>query len=192
MQRFCTDGPTRAILFLADPFGESGWLDEIQKNCSCVTALIFHESERCLHHCRQALWELRRKNGWVCVAAEGKSAAPALALAAQLPVDRLALRRSALLDCGYPLLQKPGLPRQLAWAASFARRNLSLVASEILMIDSSDRELRSVARGRGHCRNLRSLHTQTCGEQAENWQELLLQPWENGEQNRLRIPWKCV
>lgn len=127
---------TRGVLFLSEPFSANA---QPQQN-RCET-LIFDENERQLSSGQEALWRLRRRCGWVCVAADGRAAALAVALAAQLPVDRLALSRSALFS-----VKQRAPSRNLARLERFARRNLALVASELMLADVADGELAAYLR----------------------------------------------
>ena len=80
---------------------------------------------------RTAYQRMRSGCGLVAVAARGTGCAAALALAEQLPVDRLALVDPAL-----------SLPRgadrrgEAARLCAFARRNLSLVACDVLAVQT--------------------------------------------------------
>lgn len=104
--------------------------------------LIFNENEPLLCQAQTALWEIRRRCGWVCVAAEGERIAAAVALAAQLPVDRLALK-GGWLYCR-------GEDRKARRLKCFARRNLPLVVSDVLWIGAPEREARVMVRSRRH------------------------------------------
>lgn len=73
---------------------------------------------------RDGLFRISRR-ARVCAAAVGKNWATALALAAQLRVDRLALFR-------------PEFGARRSPAAAFARRNLFFCVSEILIFDGAD------------------------------------------------------
>lgn len=132
-------GESRGILFLSDVArgrakgGASGALREFAPKSGAPL----------LPQAQEALWRLRQDCGWVCAAASGWMAALAIALAAQLPVDRLALVDGRMFDPGGPAPN-----RELAKLARYARRNLALVASEVLLIDATEREIR------GHLRIL--------------------------------------
>ena len=131
-----------------------------------------------LPQAQTALWELRRRCGWVCVAADRAGAGAAAALAAQLPVDRLALSGSRLFDRSGPRLQG-----QAARLERFARRNLALVISEVILVDASVREIRGFTALMGRRR--------VCALEAcrENF---LTASWEEVNENNLLIPGKCV
>ena len=88
----------RGVLFLSDPLraGARGRnIERMLRSADDVgrrlLSVAFPEVEKCLPHAQAALWELRRRCGWVCVAAERGCAGVALSLAEQLPVDRVAL-----------------------------------------------------------------------------------------------------
>lgn len=86
---------------------------------------------------RDGLFRISRR-ARVCAAGVGKSWATALALAAQLRVDRLALFR-------------PEFGARRSPAEAFARRNLCFCVSEILIFDGADaasmRETDALCRG---------------------------------------------
>ncbi|MBP3410847.1 MAG: hypothetical protein J6M10_07610 [Clostridia bacterium] len=173
----------RGILFLADPL-KAGSAAQTKSEYTNSMTLIFDENGRYLSHAQAALWRMRQKYGWVCVAAEGNAACIAAALAVQLPVDRLALAGSGLFLPG-----AKRLPRELARLNAYARRNLSLVVSQILLIGAQEVEVRGFVKS--------CVHACICALEAEqtpwkNCQNILAAPWEGVAQNNLRIPWKCV
>ena len=176
---------TRGVLFLADPLRAVA-LPQRQLKNPC-TALIFDENERLLPQAQEALWEMRRRCGWVCVAASGAAVGAATALAAQLPVDRLALADSALFAG-----RGERLPRELSRLKRFARRNLALVTSELLLVNAAPGEIASFARILGPGR-LCALETGAPPERPwERCAALLCAPWSVVNENNLLIPWKCV
>lgn len=127
--------PKRTVLYLNDPLKEGP---------HTTKGLVFTENESFLSRAQTALWHARSSGSWICVAGEGYAAYIALALAAQLPVDRIAL------------VNMPGnrirLPREIARIRTFARRNLALIAAEILLIGADDAAVQAVMRGTGRCR----------------------------------------
>ncbi len=150
----------RGALVLLDPLGGGRCLDGLSAGGAALpeglqkpiepnkdTALVFDESGRCfisrlgggdvLAQAQAALQWMRRRFGWVCVVGSGSMAWLALALAAQLPVERLALchEEGAAPCC-----------RELARIAAYARRNLSLVASDILLVDVPAADAHRLAR----------------------------------------------
>ena len=141
----------RSILYLNDPLSKY----------PNTKGLVFHENESILSQAQAALWQLRRDAGWVCVAAQGAAADIGLALAAQLPVDRLALLNMPR--------GRAKLPRQMNKLRAFARRNLALITAEILIIGADEAQVQALLRGTGRCRicALDSLPM-----------ELLTVPWE--------------
>jgi len=176
-------GQRRGVLFLADPLGPAASIQRQIPNTDTIT-LIFDENGRYLSLAQTALWRMRQAHNWICVAAEGEAAAIAVALAAQLPVDRLALAGSGLFSP-----RQKGQDRELARLSAYARRNLSLVISEIMLIGAAERELRGFLRGRARGR--------ICAveERETGWEsclDLLASPWEQACQNNLLIPSKCV
>lgn len=157
----------RGILFLSDPLNAGDAMQKQIRSTNSMT-LIFDENGRYLALAQEALWRLRQKFEWICVAAEGRAACIAIALAAQLPVDRIALAVSGLFG-----QRQPDLPRELLRLEGFARRNLSLVISEILLVGAPESEERGFQRGR-NCGKL-------CVLEENNWancQNLLTTPWE--------------
>ena len=140
--------------------------------------LAFDEAGRWLSQAQAALWELRRRCNWVCVAADRVGAGAAAALAAQLPVDRLALSQSRLFDRSGERLQG-----QAARLERFARRNLALVISEVILIGATDREIRGFASLMGKSR---VCALEGCRE------NFLTASWGEVNENNLLIPGKCV
>ena len=136
----------RGILFLADPMNAEAAIQKQNKATNSIT-LIFDENGRYLSLAQTALWRLRQRFEWVCVAAEGRATCIAIALAAQLPVDRLALAGSGLFA-----RRRGRQPRELMRLEGYARRNLALVVSEILLIGAEDAEVRGFIRGRSRGR----------------------------------------
>lgn len=150
----------RGALVLWDPLGGGGCLAGLSAGGAALpeglqkpielnkdTAPVFDESGRCfisrlesgdvLAQAQAALQWMRRRFAWVCVAGSGEAAWLALALAAQLPVERLALCHG----------EKPAsCNRELARIAAFVRRNLSLIAAEILLVDVSAAQAQRLAR----------------------------------------------
>ena len=78
----------------------------------------------------------------VCVAATGGACGIAAALAAQLPVELLALRR------GNVFARRTG-SRSVDRVNAFARRNLALISAEIVLAEPSEAEGKGFARGLG-------------------------------------------
>ena len=140
--------------------------------------LSLDDAARWLPQAQAALWELRRRCGWICVAADRVGAGAAAALAAQLPVDRLALTGSRLFDRSGERLQG-----QAARLERFARRNLALVISEVILIGASDREIRGFASLMGR---RRVCALEGCRE------NFLTASWAEVNENNLLIPGKCV
>lgn len=106
--------------------------------------LVFMENESFLSQAQTALWQARREGDWVCIWACGTAVYIALALAAQLSLDRLVL--TGMPD---PRIK---LPRELNRLKAFARRNLALITAEMLLVGADDIQIRSLLRGTGRCR----------------------------------------
>ena len=158
----------RGILLLEDPLRCKGCFSRLKiqdrKNC---TTLVFDENERYFHQAQAAYQHARKGRQWLCIAAEGAAAGIALALAAQLTVDRLALWCE----------EKPDArPREILRIDLFARRNLSLVACEILLVDASAACVRRLSRSVSRASDVRAVG----GEDFNAAQ--LTAPWEQAEQ----------
>lgn len=170
---------SRGVLLLRDPLrtGAQGRIIERMKRSASerdagrnLFQIDFLDGERCLPHAQAALWELRRRCGWVCVAAERGCAGVALALAEQLPVDRVALLGgtpfSPLPEGGSRLRR-----RELRRMDAFARRNLALMVSELLLIDVSEDEMRRLACGLGRNVPVRARGGADWDSFVEAWQD---------------------
>lgn len=167
----------RAVLFLVDP--QSG-PPQFPRNVEFpVITLIFHENERYLSQAQTALWELRKSYPWVCVAAVGAAASIGVALAAQLPVERLILVNSHLFGPEWVRLT-----RQLARLRRYARHNLALVVSEIVLVDAQEMEIGGFV----PCLHRRPLCVLSA---LENWSDLVA-PWTALNEKNLLNPGKCV
>ena len=123
-----------------------------------LLSVDFPEWERCLPRAQAALWELKQRCGWVCVAAERGCAGVALSLAEQLPVDRVALLG------GTPFSPLPeggsrARRRELKQMDAFARRNLALLVAELLLVDAPENEVRRLLSGLGRSVTVRACRT---------------------------------
>ena len=103
-----------------------------------------------------ALQALRAKCETASILSRGTGCAAALALAAQLPVERLALVDPDLSPGRFGAFARqsgrgacdPLLFTQICRLSDFARRNLALCVSDVLMIErGEDREARALRRG---------------------------------------------
>lgn len=167
----------RGVLFLSDPLraGARGRnIERMLRSADDVgrrlLSVAFPEVEKCLPHAQAALWELRRRCGWVCVAAERGCAGVALSLAEQLPVDRVALIG------GTPFAPLPeggsaARRRELKRLDAFARRNLALLVAELLLVDVPEEETRRLACGLGRNVRLRAQDDADWGCFVEAWQD---------------------
>ena len=124
----------RSVLYLNDP---------LDPNTHDKQGLVFAENESLLSQAQTALWQARKSSDWICVAVRGNAADIGLALAAQLPVDRLALLGASR--------QSIRLNREMNRLKTFARRNLALIASEILLVGTDEARARAILRGTGRC-----------------------------------------
>ena len=167
----------RGVLFLSDPLraGARGRnIERMLRSADDVgrrlLSVAFPEVEKCLPHAQAALWELRQRCGWVCVAAERGCAGVALSLAEQLPVDRVALIG------GTPFSPLPeggtaARRRELKRLDGFARRNLALLVAELLLVDVPEEETRRLACGLGRNVRLRAQDDADWGCFVEAWQD---------------------
>ena len=167
----------RGVLFLSDPLraGARGRnIERMLRSADDVgrrlLSVAFPEVEKCLPHAQAALWELRRRCGWVCVAAERGCAGVALSLAEQLPVDRVALIGGTPFS---PLPAGGGAARrrELKRMDGFARRNLALVVAELMLIDVPEDEMRRLVAGLGRNVSLRAQDDADWGCFVEAWQD---------------------
>ena len=167
----------RGVLFLSDPLraGARGRnIERMLRSADDVgrrlLSVAFPEVEKCLPHAQAALWELRQRCSWVCVAAERGCAGVAMALAEQLPVDRVALLG------GTPFAPLPeggsaARRRELKRLDGFARRNLALLVAELLLVDVPEEETRRLACGLGRNVRLRAQDDADWGCFVEAWQD---------------------
>ena len=167
----------RGVLFLSDPLraGARGRnIERMLRSADDVgrrlLSVAFPEVEKCLPHAQAALWELRQRCSWVCVAAERGCAGVALSLAEQLPVDRVALIG------GTPFAPLPeggtaARRRELKRLDGFARRNLALLVAELLLVDVPEEETRRLACCLGRNVRLRAQQTANWGSFVEAWQD---------------------
>lgn len=154
--------------------GASYWA--IQKHAVLVQRLIFNENEPLLPQAQEALWHMRRDCDWICVAAEHERVFIALALAEQLPVERLALMGEWMDGrCIHRDLRR------------YALRNLPLAVADAILMGASSRELQMMLRGRRY--------GETCLLSETRWAEcagLLTAPWEAVAEKNLLNSTKCV
>ena len=169
---------SRGVLFLRNPLDGSGPEGKIEKQMlrsagdvgRRLLSVAFPEGEKCLPRAQAALWELKQRCGWVCVAAARGCAGVALSLAEQLPVDRVALVG------GTPFAPLPeggsaARRRELKRLDAFARRNLALLVAEMLLVDVPADEVRRLACGLGRNVRLRAQDDADWGCFVEAWQD---------------------
>lgn len=154
--------------------GASYWA--LQGHTNLLQRLIFNENEPLLPQAQEALWCMRRLCDWICMAAEHERVFVALALAEQLPVERLALMGEWMdVQCIHRDLRR------------YALRNLPLVVADAVLMGASSRELQTMLRGRRH--------GETCLLNETGWEEcagLLTAPWETVAEKNLLNSTKCV
>lgn len=170
---------SRGILLLKDPLHAGAMLQRQSEYTNSMT-LIFNENGRYLSLAQTALWHMRKRFDWVCVAAEGSAACIAVALAAQLPVDRLVLTEGSM-----SMTRKKGIPRELLRLERYARRNFSLVISELLLLNCREEEIKNFLQGRRKGK----VCALECREYNPEW---FICPWEQLGRNNLLIPSECV
>ena len=168
---------SRGVLFLSDPLRADLRERNIERMLRSaddvgrrLLSVAFPEAEKCLPHAQAALWELKQRCGWVCVAAARGCAGVALSLAEQLPVDRVALIG------GTPFSPLPeggtaARRRELKRLDAFARRNLALLVAELLLVDVPEEETRRMACGLGRNVRLRAQDDADWGCFVEAWQD---------------------
>ena len=158
------------VLYLSDPLDRQagGLVNRVKNQYPNTPALIFDENERWLPKVQAAITDMRLEKTCICLAAEGGACAIALALAAQLPVEKLALRDCVLFD--RRRLRKG--PRQLKAVAAFARQNLSLVISRLMLADTAQAEIRRIIRG---ISSYAELAVWTQNDAGKGWIEAFLQ-----------------
>ena len=167
----------RGVLFLSDPLRADLRERNIERMLRSaddvgrrLLSVAFPEAEKCLPHAQAALWELKQRCGWVCVAAERGCAGVALALAEQLPVDRVAL----LGGTSFADLPEGGCRarrREMRRMDAFARRNLALLVAELLLIDVPEDEARRLECGLGRNVVVRIGSRADWGGFVEAWQD---------------------
>ena len=170
---------SRGVLLLSDPLrvdAQERIIEQMLRSASegdvgrRLLSVAFPEGEKCLPRAQAALWELKQRCSWVCVAAERGCAGVALSLAEQLPVDRVALIG------GTPFSPLPeggtaARRRELKRLDGFARRNLALLVAELLLVDVPEEETRRLACGLGRNVRLRAQDDADWGCFVEAWQD---------------------
>ena len=170
---------SRGVLFLSDPLcadSRGRIIERMQWSAAERVAghnllrIDFPGMEKCLPRAQAALWELRKRCGWVCVAAERGGAGVALALAEQLPVDRVALLG------GTPFAPLPeggsrARRREMRRMDAFARRNLALLVAELMLVDVPADEVRRLECGLGRNVIVRIGSRADWGSFVEAWQD---------------------
>ena len=170
---------SRGVLLLGDPLrvdAQGRIIEQMLRSASegdagrRLLSVAFPEGEKCLPRAQAALWELKQRCGWVCVAAERGCAGVALALAEQLPVDRVAL----LGGTSFADLPEGGCRarrREMRRMDAFARRNLALLVAELLLIDVPEDEARRLECGLGRNVVVRIGSRADWGGFVEAWQD---------------------
>ena len=124
------------VLYLCDPVRS---MDAQQKaQYADADIITFCENERWLDKAQTAFSQRR----YAAVAAEGYACAIALALAVQLPVDRLIMKNCAVFKKSI----YKNVPVQLRRIAAYARRNTALAAAEICLADTDKAEIQKIRR----------------------------------------------
>ena len=163
----------RGVLFLREMEKTSVFCGELPTDVRAVEC-VFDGAGRRLDQAQAALWRLRRVCDWVCVAACGPCSCVAAALAAQLPVDRLALMESSLFSAS----GRDAWPRDLRRLNAFARRNLSLITSQLVLIAPGDMEARRIVHS--------ACNAQVCIVRDDSSRaNLLFRPWADGDSQNM-------
>lgn len=176
---------TRGVLFLADPLRAAAPPQKFGNHP--MEVLAFHEGEPLLPQAQEALWKLRKRCSWVCAAASGAAVGVTLALAAQLPVERLALAGSRLFDAN-----GARGTREVRRLERFARRNLALITAKLLLVDAAEAEIRGYLQFWTR-QSICALETGAPPERP--WLHCaahLCAPWAALNENNLLNPGKCV
>ena len=126
------------ILSLADPITGEVCADAP----NAMEILRFRAGAPLFEQAQEAYQRSRADCQRLCVAAQGGACGVAVSLAAQLPVELLALR-------GGNIFGRATGVREIDRLNAFARRNLALIASEILLMQPSNAEERGFVRGIG-------------------------------------------
>lgn len=116
--------------------GETWRMHELKERlnaCSVETAKPALDGDL-LCAAQEGLRSVRRNDGLCCVAAEGELWTAALALAAQLCVDRVAL----ITPTNRMKRPKNNFERQIERLKGYACRNLSFCVSEVLVLEEAD------------------------------------------------------
>lgn len=169
---------SRGVLLLRNPLDSAGvregTIEQMLRSADDVGrrlfSLGFSEGERCLPRAQDALRELRRRCGWVCVISERGCAGVALFLAAQLPVDRVALLGGTPFS-PLPTSGTAARRRELRRMDALARRNLALVVAELMLVDVPEDEKRRLVRGLGRGGTVRAQRSADWGSFVEAWED---------------------
>ena len=115
-------GETKRIRALCDSLNARG-----------IDAVITAKDGDLLTAAQEGLYAARRRGG-TCIAAEGEMWAAALALAAQMCVERILL----IAPTDHPKPAKDDREKQIERLKGFARRNLFFCVSEILVLEEKN------------------------------------------------------
>lgn len=132
----------RGILFLYDPEHGKGLLPRPERTSrDDVRSVRYTDAAQCLSDAQNMLYALHTGIRHTCIVSEGRTCCIALALAAQLTVDRIVL-------CGPDIFaaQIGGGDRTLRRIEGFAVRNMPLIAAEIILIDVDRAQIRMLIR----------------------------------------------
>lgn len=110
-------------------------------NANGVETFFAQHSRDLLSSVQEGLYRARRPGG-VCIAAEGEMWAAALALAAQLSVERVVL----IEPTDRFRMPRNDRERQIVRLKSFVRRNLFFCVSDILMLEKDVEQMNALCR----------------------------------------------
>lgn len=171
-------------LIIDDPMSGENWLSGLSLPAGLrAYPFAWRTGEGLLSSLQTLLQRARSECGTASILARGAGCAAALALAEQLPVERLALIEPTFRPCAPKVLAKP-----LGRIARYAARNLSLCVSDALIASREDqREAMRIARAlSANCRVCRlDIPGETVPEMetiCENWLKRAITDFLRGEE----------
>ena len=137
---------------------------------SCSDGENLHEALQRAHQ------SVRFEEEDATIVARGLGCEAALALAEQLPVDRLALlfpeerpeRKKLIRRCGGERKRFSALVRQIMRMSAYARRNLSLCVSDVLIVERGNGRAWRALKNGGICANSRVTRIEYMGDCDKN------------------------
>lgn len=163
--------PVGCLLIGGERHDRLGVLREKLHLCGVQTVRT-GRADNLLHAVQEGLYAARRPGG-ACIAAEGEMWAAALALAAQMHVDRVAL----IAPTDFIRSPRDAWEKQIGWMKSFAQRNLFFCVSEVLLLEETCDE-RSRKRVETICRRLCNATVRRASLADERWTKCKQSPME--------------